>query len=616
MPAQNLHIPLRYLQSIKRPDLIPEHYRKDAAALKDRRTYIMDDKFGLDEVIFLKKIALAEYKAKVPDTSAIYSLMVRVEKSRALEKSNATAASSKDFSPDSILVKDIKDVPDALKILVSKTSDRCWIFKCGKNYRELAYLLVNAGYEPPSRHQEAHVALHLAFLDSDDKPHTDVVWISVSDFRRVSSAKTAKVRVVQDEADDDDGETSVRETTTVFEAVPLTQLLAAKDIMLADPILMEQYAEAVELWGAMTGRCGKEFRSRAGAQGVVLKTEDEDSFWWGRNKTMPLTYVADQEAGEVISHRLVLDDTKEERRDDYWNEYGWHTSDKDHRNEFRSYWGVDKPMANLPVKTVVRVFNLDGDKFLRVHVLDVEPAIYEDNIREKLVLPESDLDFIDLLIGSAEVKTRDIIMGKTGGIIILGSGDPGVGKTLTAEVYAQHAKKPLYSVQCSQLGTDEEELEKRLTKVLRRADRWKCIVLLDEADVYVRERGVDIKHNAIVGVFLRVLEYYRGIMFLTTNKPDNIDDAILSRCTAHIHYKRHEGDLLKRLWTVLSTQYQVKLSDDDVAELIKIFGSLAGRSIKNALKLARFQAKHKKKAASVESLRSVMKYLDVKEVGP
>src|SRR6185295_19284784 len=104
-----------------------------------------------------------------------------------------------------------------------------------------------------------------------------------------------------------------------------------------------------------------------------------------------------------------------------------------------------------------------------------------------------------------------IVAGKTGGTIVFCTGEPGTGKTLTGEVFSEVIKRPLYVVQCSQLGTDEEELEKQLKKVLRRAQRWGAILLIDEADVYVRERGDDIQQNAIVGVFLRVLEYYRGI---------------------------------------------------------------------------------------------------------
>ena len=35
-------------------------------------------------------------------------------------------------------------------------------------------------------------------------------------------------------------------------------------------------------------------------------------------------------------------------------------------------------------------------------------------------------------------------------------------------------------------------------------------MLIDEADVYIKRREDDMTMNAVVGVFLRVLEYFNG----------------------------------------------------------------------------------------------------------
>ena len=73
--------------------------------------------------------------------------------------------------------------------------------------------------------------------------------------------------------------------------------------------------------------------------------------------------------------------------------------------------------------------------------------------------------------------------------------------------FREASKKALYVVQCSQLGISAEQLEEKLSGVLERASRWGIILLIDEADVYIHERGNDLEQNAIVGVFLRLLEY-------------------------------------------------------------------------------------------------------------
>jgi SpoVK/Ycf46/Vps4 family AAA+-type ATPase len=109
-----------------------------------------------------------------------------------------------------------------------------------------------------------------------------------------------------------------------------------------------------------------------------------------------------------------------------------------------------------------------------------------------------------------------------------------VGKTLTAELVAEHLHIALMPISAGELGTTAEAVEQRLPLIFKRASRWKAVLLLDEADVLLEQRSVqDIHRNALVCVFLRTLEYYRGMMFLTTNRVKQIDDAIASR----IHFK-------------------------------------------------------------------------------
>ena len=64
------------------------------------------------------------------------------------------------------------------------------------------------------------------------------------------------------------------------------------------------------------------------------------------------------------------------------------------------------------------------------------------------------------------------------------------------------------------------------------AEQWKAILLLDEADIFLERRATrDIQRNGIVSIFLRRMEYFRGLVFLTTNRVGHIDDAFISRGT-------------------------------------------------------------------------------------
>jgi hypothetical protein len=90
---------------------------------------------------------------------------------------------------------------------------------------------------------------------------------------------------------------------------------------------------------------------------------------------------------------------------------------------------------------------------------------------------------------------------------------------------SEYLKKPLYMVGAGELGTDSRALEISLTRTLNVAHAWGAILLLDEADVFLERRGAhDIHRNALVSVFLRQLEYFEGILFLTTNRVETFDE--------------------------------------------------------------------------------------------
>ncbi|KAK0628740.1 P-loop containing nucleoside triphosphate hydrolase protein, partial [Bombardia bombarda] len=104
------------------------------------------------------------------------------------------------------------------------------------------------------------------------------------------------------------------------------------------------------------------------------------------------------------------------------------------------------------------------------------------------------------------------------GLIILLHGAPGTGKTLTAECAASSTKRPLFSMTCGDLGALPSEVEASLEHSFHLAQTWGCVLLLDEADTFLstRAKGDIIRNN--LSVFLRVLEYYAGILFLTANR--------------------------------------------------------------------------------------------------
>lgn len=93
-----------------------------------------------------------------------------------------------------------------------------------------------------------------------------------------------------------------------------------------------------------------------------------------------------------------------------------------------------------------------------------------------------------------------------------------------------------------------KHIEDHLSRAFRQSSHWNAILLLDEADVFVRQRSLDHNHNTIVSIFLRKLEYYEGTMFLTTNRVTDFDDAMQSRIHLAVRYPPLGPNTRKEVW--------------------------------------------------------------------
>lgn len=156
---------------------------------------------------------------------------------------------------------------------------------------------------------------------------------------------------------------------------------------------------------------------------------------------------------------------------------------------------------------------------------------------------------IDFTLARDNSFRSDFVQGKALNQVVLLHGPPGVGKTLTVECLAEDLGRPLLKLTVADIGTKESEMEHRLTGWLDLAQRWNAIVLIDEADIYLarRERN-ELQRSALVTTFLRTLEYFTGLMFLTTNQPGFIDDAFNSRFHLIIEYPRLNEENRSRIW--------------------------------------------------------------------
>ena len=240
----------------------------------------------------------------------------------------------------------------------------------------------------------------------------------------------------------------------------------------------------------------------------------------------------------------------------------------------------------------VRGYALKTKKWLNFFVNVVQPITFSTSAFSSLVLPAEQKELI-LAFVESQVRNKDkfddIIAGKGRGMILLLSGPPGVGKTLTAESVAENMQVPLYMMSAGDLGLDPSGIEDSLSTILEMVAKWNAVLLLDEADVFLEQRDThDLERNKLVSIFLRMVEYYEGVLFLTTNRIKNIDDAFHSRIHVAMRYPELTCDSRRKIWARFVEEGGNGLTQADLAELAR--EELNGRQIKNVLKTARMLA--------------------------
>ncbi|OQE14584.1 hypothetical protein PENSTE_c034G03910 [Penicillium steckii] len=257
-------------------------------------------------------------------------------------------------------------------------------------------------------------------------------------------------------------------------------------------------------------------------------------------------------------------------------------------------------------------FGFHDRKWRSLTVDHIDEIKWNRKAFENLVVDSDHKDVIEALVTShtAATKSTDFMEGKGNGLILLLHGGPGTGKTLTAESVAELTHKPLYRIFCGDIGTNVEEVEKYLKSVLYIGTVWECVVLLDEADVFLEERQTDqLQRNAQVSIFLRALEYYDGILILTSNRVGTFDEAFKSRIHVSLHYPYLNKQSRHRIWlNFIDSLGEKDAKIDDIKKGVNFLAKqrLNGREIRNTVKMAMQLAQFYGKRLEYSHLERIM----------
>ncbi|KAI2610545.1 P-loop containing nucleoside triphosphate hydrolase protein [Hypoxylon sp. NC1633] len=267
----------------------------------------------------------------------------------------------------------------------------------------------------------------------------------------------------------------------------------------------------------------------------------------------------------------------------------------------------------------IKGFTLKRKKWVDLQVDRFQEPVWNTRAFDGLVIDKKTKRMIQALISNqieAE-RSTDLISGKGNGLILLLHGGPGTGKTLTAESVAEIAQKPLYPVTCGDIGTEPEAVETYLESVLHIGKTWGCVVLLDEADIFLEQRSLeDLRRNALVSVFLRVLEYYDGILVLTSNRVGTFDEAFESRIQLAVHYHNLSLDQRTQIWrNFIGRLEELKeegIDFDDLHDNVTKLAShkMNGREIRNVITTARQYARWERKQLNQQGYKLDYKVME------
>jgi SpoVK/Ycf46/Vps4 family AAA+-type ATPase len=263
----------------------------------------------------------------------------------------------------------------------------------------------------------------------------------------------------------------------------------------------------------------------------------------------------------------------------------------------------------------IEAFNMHEKQWHTVAVDRLKHVTWNTDAFNSLAVDQKTKTLLEALVtNKIEANSgTDVVTGKGTGLIVLLHGGPGTGKTLTAESVAEFAKKPLYRITCGDVGTNPKEVEKYLESAFQLGRTWDCVVLLDEADVFLEQRSFqNLERNALVSVFLRVLEYYDGILLLTSNRVGTFDEAFKSRIQLALHYDSLDQGQREQIWTNFINRLEHLEVEADFVGIRKKIKTLAsrdmnGRQIRNAITTARQLARHEKAPVKYEHLVDVIK---------
>jgi hypothetical protein len=180
---------------------------------------------------------------------------------------------------------------------------------------------------------------------------------------------------------------------------------------------------------------------------------------------------------------------------------------------------------------------------------------------DEIILPEAEMRLLRRI--ADQVGYRSVVYQKWGfanktsrglGINALFAGPSGTGKTMAAEVIANHLRLNLYRIDLSAVVSKYiGETEKNLARLFQAAEAGGVVLFFDEADALFGKRteirdSHDRYANIEINYLLQRMEAFRGLAILATNRRSALDTAFLRRLRFVVDFPYPSTVERRRIW--------------------------------------------------------------------
>ncbi len=243
-----------------------------------------------------------------------------------------------------------------------------------------------------------------------------------------------------------------------------------------------------------------------------------------------------------------------------------------------------KGLTPAQIRTAVRFAKLAGDgtgleALIERQLGNADKALgnHSSERGARRVVTSYDLGLVNTESRFEVPKIVEALRRKTYGTLCF-YGPPGTGKTALAEYIAHELQRPLMIRQASDIMSKfVGETEQNMAKMFDEAQTEHAVLLLDEADSFLRSRRLAERSYEIseVNEMLQGMERFSGVFICTTNLFQELDEAALRRFTFKIQFKPLTAGQRERMFVAEALGGDSSLLTAEQASRLAQLGALA-----------------------------------------